>query len=77
MCWETGQEKSASPFSQVVCGNNTQDYVDALVQVSGQHWEQVLASTRHYTSYRKQDALKPKQKISSVRARVPAGKSIP
>lgn len=62
------------PFSQVECGNNTQDYTDALVQVSQGYWEQVLVSTRQYTSYRKQEPLRRQEKKLSVRAQIPAGK---
>ena len=70
-----GREESPMPFSQVECGNNTQDYTDALVQVSQGYWEQVLVSARQYTSYRKQEPLRRQEKKPSIRAQIPAGKS--
>ena len=50
----------------------TQEYVEALLQVPGGHWELILASTRQYTPW-KQDVLKKKEKKSSTRARIPTG----
>ena len=73
-CWATGKEEPPTPFSQVQCGEDTQEYVDALVQISGSRWEQVLVSTRQYTTHRKLAPVKPTLKKPSVRARVPAGK---
>ena len=72
-CWATGKEEAPTPFSQVQCGEDVQEYVDALVQISENRREQVLVSTRHYTTHQKQAVVKQAQKKPSIRARVPAG----
>jgi hypothetical protein len=73
-CWGTGEEKKPlKAFSQADYGTTTQEYVEALLQVPPGHWNLILNSTRQYTPW-KQEALKPKEKKLSTRARIPVGK---